>query len=337
MEVTRDNYELVFIDFFDGNLNEAEVSALQLFLAENPDLREEFDTLQHGSFSLEKDDIGVDVKASLKRGGWICEAEIENILVADLENDLSEEHSKELSLYLKDKPEFEFKKVQLAQTKLNADLSIVFPQKSALKKKGRVISLYTYFSVSAAAVFGLVLMFNNGKDNIQPAIHHAVQAKEVGYVKPNEPAGPAVHKQVKLNLVNNRTGALRTSVNKAKALENPETQQPEATAPMIVKVEDPLPVEFSGFPQHEVQKDQAVSLPNDEQMMVASAEERVITHSSIEAEAITKQSALDRLKSKISNRLISRSGIQFKVDESGKNRQVSLIAGAFEFSKTTSK
>ena len=45
MQIDRSNYEIWLIDWLDGNLNDIQAEELQLFLAENPDLKEEFDEL----------------------------------------------------------------------------------------------------------------------------------------------------------------------------------------------------------------------------------------------------------------------------------------------------
>ena len=44
MNINRNNYELFFIDFYDGNLTDAQKHELDLFLAENPNLKEECDS-----------------------------------------------------------------------------------------------------------------------------------------------------------------------------------------------------------------------------------------------------------------------------------------------------
>lgn len=53
MRITRDNYEVYFIDFIDGNLDASLQEEMQLFLASNPDLAEEMDGLDGFSFNAE--------------------------------------------------------------------------------------------------------------------------------------------------------------------------------------------------------------------------------------------------------------------------------------------
>ena len=46
MIIDRSNYEIWLIDWLDGNLDEARTKQLLAFLDENPDLKEEADSLK---------------------------------------------------------------------------------------------------------------------------------------------------------------------------------------------------------------------------------------------------------------------------------------------------
>ncbi len=39
--ITRDNYEIYFVDYLEGNLSDSQVDMVELFLKNNPDLAEE--------------------------------------------------------------------------------------------------------------------------------------------------------------------------------------------------------------------------------------------------------------------------------------------------------
>jgi hypothetical protein len=53
MRIIRDNYEVYFIDFIDGNLDASLQEEMRLFLVANPDLAEEMDGLDGFSFNAE--------------------------------------------------------------------------------------------------------------------------------------------------------------------------------------------------------------------------------------------------------------------------------------------
>ena len=97
MKITRDNYEVVFIDYFDGTLDAAAVAELRAFLELHPDLKAEFD-----SFSpqpLEAANLVFENKSSLKRGE-ITEHNIQSYLNAEVNQDLSATEQEELNHFL---------------------------------------------------------------------------------------------------------------------------------------------------------------------------------------------------------------------------------------------
>ncbi|MBK9388844.1 MAG: hypothetical protein IPN68_01165 [Bacteroidetes bacterium] len=96
MKIDRSNYEIWFIDWLDGKLNEIQTEQLELFLSENPDLREELRELSdiriappatrfHGKIGIKK---------SLSD---LSDNQFEYLCAAAIENELSEGQLAELS------------------------------------------------------------------------------------------------------------------------------------------------------------------------------------------------------------------------------------------------
>ena len=86
MKPERSNYEIWLIDWFDGNLNSMQIEQLQLFLKENPDIREELEALNliklnpgEKSFSLKEK-----VKKSLEE---LTPEQFEYLAIARIENE----------------------------------------------------------------------------------------------------------------------------------------------------------------------------------------------------------------------------------------------------------
>ena len=66
--ITRDNYEIYFIDYFDGNLSDADISCLFDFLDNNEDLRQEFLSFEEMNVSIAVDtDFNFKTKNELKQ------------------------------------------------------------------------------------------------------------------------------------------------------------------------------------------------------------------------------------------------------------------------------
>ena len=81
--ITRNNYELYIIDFYDGKLNKLQVEELRAFLDQHSDLKEEFELLS--SATLEPETVFFADKNSLKK----TEVSDNDILIAYFENDLT--------------------------------------------------------------------------------------------------------------------------------------------------------------------------------------------------------------------------------------------------------
>jgi hypothetical protein len=136
--INRSNYEIYFIDYFDGRLDEKSRKELFAFLKANADLKDEFDRFGNVSVAANpliafggKDRLKKDVITLFNYKTW---------LAAYVENDLTDSQKKEVESFLSKnnsiKPELEI----LKQIRLVPDEKIIFPKKNDLKKKNKVIS-----------------------------------------------------------------------------------------------------------------------------------------------------------------------------------------------------
>lgn len=99
----RSNYEIWFIDWLDGKLDERQVQQLQEFLGRNPDLMEEFKAL--GPVHLKPSDGSFARKESLRKSpGDLTTSQFEYLCIAGLENDLSPAQAGELHEAMADDP-----------------------------------------------------------------------------------------------------------------------------------------------------------------------------------------------------------------------------------------
>ena len=96
MKIDRSNYETWFIDFLDGNLNDNQAEQLDVFLSENPDLREELGELNEFKL-LPVASKFVGKKSLNKSFSDISDNQYDYLCVACMENDLSDEEIKEFS------------------------------------------------------------------------------------------------------------------------------------------------------------------------------------------------------------------------------------------------
>ncbi len=156
--INRNNYEAWFLDFAEGNLSEEKIDSLNYFLKKNPDLQEEFDSLNLVFLDAERFEFAN--KESLEKSIDIEQViglnDFEILAINKIEGNITREEEKELNSMIRFSDELrnEFKVIE--KTILKADNSIVFSKKESLKKKSRkVIPLWIKYvsSIAAIAVF----------------------------------------------------------------------------------------------------------------------------------------------------------------------------------------
>lgn len=181
MNITRENYEVFFIDYYDGNLNEVQTGELMLFLSSNPDLEDEFQTFGQLE-SLAPETVEFHGKESLKRDisdiKKINEQNFDEWCIAYNEGDLTHNQRNELERFVEQNPKKSKNFNLYSKTYLTPDLSVVFSDKQSLKKQVvRKLSL-TRIVAYAASVAALVTLgyfgFRN-QDTAQNDIPVAVE------------------------------------------------------------------------------------------------------------------------------------------------------------------
>lgn len=158
-----DNYEAFYLDYLEGNLNEADTALLLDFLQSHPELQLEDESLEY--LAAETPAVLDDsTKLFLKFPDTRVTITAENIelfLVALVENQLAEEKIAELRQFLLQNPSFERELHYYQLTKLKPETNLVFPAKRSLKKGGAVIPMYFYPAVAAAASVLLIFTWMN--------------------------------------------------------------------------------------------------------------------------------------------------------------------------------
>ena len=157
MIINRNNYETFFILYTDNELSVQEKIAVDVFVQQNPDLKEELTMFQQSVVVPEA--ISFSAKDSLLKKPAVTE-EIQEKLLMLLDKELHKAEVKDIITIINqdDACKKEWDVLQL--TKISADSSIVFKDKASLYKKddgGRVIA-FRWWRMAAAAVligFGL--------------------------------------------------------------------------------------------------------------------------------------------------------------------------------------
>lgn len=186
--ITRDNYEIVFIDFMDGILSTTEIEEMEIFLIKNPDLKVELDNLT--SFQLEESSVLYPQKTMLYKTELDDQTTFNNLALKVIEGDNSNEELLKFNKYLELRPEKkrEFRLFQLAKSLPVPSIS--FPNKSNLYKRRSIIPFFRPLTAIAATLtllIGITLLFKSSPTNTQNNIANVETPKIINVIK-DEPS-----------------------------------------------------------------------------------------------------------------------------------------------------
>ncbi len=221
MNINRDNYEEYFLLYADNELSAGEKNVVELFLADNPDLKKEMQMLQQAI--LEPEQVLFENKENLLKPQR-HDIEIQQQLLLLLDNELAVNEKQQIEYLIKNDEPVKKEWSLLQQTKLSAADRMVFDDKESLYKKesGRVVPFRWWRLVAAAIliVFGLwgaVSNFNksttalpaaetaSGTNKVNPA------EKTAGVTDQNIQANSIIEKEAAAAVIkqnNNRTNTL---------------------------------------------------------------------------------------------------------------------------------
>jgi len=171
--ITRDNYEEFFLLYTDNELSAAERREVERFVADHPDLREEWEALLQCRISpdshLTFPDRSALLKPEIEGSAWTGD------LLSYIDGELDEKNTARIEAALRQHPLVERELAILRQTVSYPDTTIAFPGKDRLyktEKDRRVIPLFWLRAGIAATVAGtiaLLLLLPSGKHSGKPA------------------------------------------------------------------------------------------------------------------------------------------------------------------------
>ncbi|MFN8207336.1 MAG: hypothetical protein U0T82_08005 [Bacteroidales bacterium] len=159
MGITRQNYEVVFMDYLDGKLGDEEIHALMAFLDQHPDLKQELN--EFSQLELVPEIVPFRGKELLKKDitekGPVKSENFAEFSIAYYEGSLNERLRNELQEFVFLHPEFEKDFMLFSRVYVKPDLSVQFPWKNRLRK-GRVLILSPRLIQTLALAASLALL-----------------------------------------------------------------------------------------------------------------------------------------------------------------------------------
>ena len=181
--ITRENYEEYFLLYGDNELSPSAKSAVERFVAENPDLQEEWETLLQCRVDADPREVFPDKETLLQAD-----------LLSYIDGELDAEGRRSVEEFVGRYPSKAAELEQLRMTVSTPDVSISCPDKESLYRSGRRKVLYLPLMRAgiAAAVLGLVallLFVGQPKDRGHVAVVPPPAKKNVpAVVTPPKPA-----------------------------------------------------------------------------------------------------------------------------------------------------
>lgn len=173
MAINRNNYGAYFLDYWESNLDEQAKSALASFLQANPDLQDEFFDFKDAANAniLQDEIITYPDKRTLKKIevqpiGEISQMNWEYFVIASIEGDLPAEKNKLFEDFVRLNPQI-INEIRLyRKARLSPDQTIVFQEKSLLKR--RILPIWIsgntvrqWISVAAVILIAIILYRND--------------------------------------------------------------------------------------------------------------------------------------------------------------------------------
>lgn len=146
MSINRNNYETYLIDYLDGTLHPYEVTEVLLFLDQHADIKAEF--FEMNNVLLPKTKAHFNSSILLKS----VQDRNELLLVKEIESDLSNIETTELQAAIKQNPNLISEQKLFTLTIQQPDYSLIYPNKTELKKQILPIFWFTPFLRIASVI-----------------------------------------------------------------------------------------------------------------------------------------------------------------------------------------
>lgn len=168
------------LNYFEGNLNPEQKKAFEVYLTQQTELSKKLELYKN---TLLTPDTLEHFEAKINLHKTEEDAVLNNKFISYLEKNLNLTERVAFEKELSQNPTYQSELAVYAQAQLSPDTSITYPDKAALKKKNRIIALFSYRAMTsvAAAVFliaALTVIFNAYRSHSFPKTEIAVNNTE---------------------------------------------------------------------------------------------------------------------------------------------------------------
>jgi hypothetical protein len=219
MKITRDNYEIWFLDYLEGRLSEESMEEVRHFLIRYPDLANELEAFAPALTVGRK--VSYPDKAKLKKDCYDDPSCFENAAVAAMEGDLDHEEALALQKWLAVNPDKLKYIQQFEATRLRPDLTITFTARESLKKKGFAFTRWMQLTSVAAILLLAFFLFSPGDRTIDDPVQTTARLNPLSQERPKDKNSDTDPKRI--DLPGQAKPALAATQAPYKRMNRPET------------------------------------------------------------------------------------------------------------------
>ncbi|SFW71435.1 anti-sigma factor [Chitinophaga sancti] len=276
------NYEEYLLSAVDGELNEEEQAALEIFLQQHPKYRQELLLLQSARF-VPDDELHFDGKEMLYRqsdSNTLSAGNYEGFLLEYVDNELGADDQRKVEALAQQHPHISRELRLLEASRLKPDLSLKFPGKTVLYRSSTRVRAIWWWAAAAAVVAGVaVVMIPPHHTDVQ-GTEMAVHQEQPAVTTPSSrqvakadetPAAPVIEKPVISTspVASNRPVPTHVA---------PVAAVPQPAVPVTTREDIPASVALNRLPQPESTSSEIV------QQLKEQKEQQHIANSGITAE-----------------------------------------------------
>lgn len=174
INVDISNYEEYLLSAVDGELNEEEQAALEVFLQQHPKYRQELLLLQSARI-VPNDELRFDGKEMLYRqsgANTLSAGNYEGFLLDYVDKELNAEDQRKVEALVQQHPHISRDLHLLEASRLKPDLSVKFPDKARLYRSTTRVRAIWWWATAAAVVAGVAIV-------LIPPRHSGIQGTEM--------------------------------------------------------------------------------------------------------------------------------------------------------------
>jgi hypothetical protein len=243
--LTRNNYEIWFLDYLDGQLNNEQLETLLDFLEQNTVLKQEL--IGVSGISLAAGAESLDQKELLLKSADDIPgiASADQLCIARMENDLTEEEAKQFDLRMDEDTELSRNYAAFLHTRLNPADSVVYPFKNELRRKTVIFSPWLIAAISSAAIILLAwFLWPDNRETVTPPLAKSETLKtEILNQVPETRQTTSVSPQLASNISNSKSGTGNPK---------PENRSPKTISPAEQKAGNAESIQREFVPMNSV-------------------------------------------------------------------------------------